>query len=119
MTLQAIAIAGHAGAAHDQHIGTVVIAKLGGDLGHAAEGAGFVDKLDDAQADGAVAGHPVVQPHLSDIAQMARDRSPQDGDHAEALAERKRGQDAALGDAQDGLRCYLSRGMQLAKGKTS
>ena len=28
----------------------------------------------------------------------------------------KRGQDAALGDAQDGLRCYLSRGMQAGIG---
>ena len=72
MTLQAIAIAGHAGAAHDQHIGTVVIAKLGGDLGHAAEGAGFVDKLDDAQADGAVAGHPVVLSALFDDAGLLR-----------------------------------------------
>jgi len=34
----------------------------------------------------AIAGHAVVQAHLADVAQVARDRLLQDRDHAEALA---------------------------------
>ncbi len=116
MALQAVAVARHAGAAHDQHVGAVLVAQFGGDFGHAAEGAGLVGEFDDAQADGAVAGHAVVQAHLPDIAQVARNRFPQDRDHAEALAQGERGQDAALGDAQHRLGRELARGMQAGVG---
>ena len=116
MALQAVAIARHAGAAHDQHVGAVLVAQLGGDLGHAAEGARLVGQLDDAEADRAVAGHAVGHAHLADIAQVARDRLLQDRDHAEALAQGHRGQDAALGDAEHRLGRDLARGMQAGIG---
>src|SRR5207253_10540310 len=57
MALQAVAITRHASAAHDQHVGAVLAAQLGRDLGHAAEGARFVGEGGHARANGAVAGH--------------------------------------------------------------
>src|SRR5262245_40058641 len=38
MALQAVAITRHSGAAHDQHVGPVLVAQFGRDFGHAAEG---------------------------------------------------------------------------------
>src|SRR5471030_2828196 len=72
VALQAVAVAGHAGAAHHDDIGAVFVAQFDGDLGHAAEGARLVAEFGDAETDGAVAGHAVVNAHLPDIAQMAR-----------------------------------------------
>ena len=111
MALQAVAIAGHAGAAHDQHVGAVLVAQFGRDLGHAGKGDGLVAELRDAQADGAIAGHAVGDAHLPDIAQMAWNGFLQDRDDAEALAERHCRVDAALGDAQHRLGRELARGM--------
>jgi hypothetical protein len=101
---------------HDQHVGAVLVTQLGGDFGHAAESARFVAEFDDAQPNRPIAGHAVVQPHLADIAQVARNRLPQDGDDAETLAERQRRQDAALGDAEDRLLSQFACRMQAGVG---
>src|SRR5204862_4004803 len=46
------------------------------------------------------------------VAQMARDRLLQDGNHAEAMAKGERGEDAALGDAEHRLLRHLAHRMQ-------
>ena len=58
-------------------------------------------------------GEPFADTHRRDVAQMARDRFFQDGDDAEALAQRECGQDAALGDAEHGLARGFARGMEV------
>ena len=50
------AVAGHAGAAEDQHIGTVKVAELRADLGHSGKRGDLVGKRRHAEAKGPVAG---------------------------------------------------------------
>ena len=54
----------------------------------------------DAHVERTLAGEPVHQSHLAQIAQMAADRALRDRDDAEGLGAGQRGQHAAFGDAE-------------------
>ena len=99
--LERRAAVGHAGAAEHQRVGAVAVAQLRADLLHALQRAGAVGELGDAEAERQVAGEALAQAELADVAQMAGQRGPQDGEDAEALAARQRGEQAAFGDAED------------------
>ena len=64
------AVAGHAGAAEDQHIGAVTVAELRADLGHSVKRGGLVGKRRHAEAKGPVAGEAVHDAHGAEGAQV-------------------------------------------------
>ncbi|MHC2744083.1 hypothetical protein ACVMFA_009895 [Bradyrhizobium liaoningense] len=96
------AMARHAGAAHHDGAGAVLVAQRAADLDHFRQRAFARGRFRNAHVQRPLAGEAVGQSHLPEIAHVTPDRSLGDRDDAEVLGARKRGQHAALGNAEHG-----------------
>ena len=111
------ALARHAGAAHDDDVGAVLVDQLAADRGHASLRFSVVGQLGDAEADGEVGGDARLDAERAQVAPVPGHAGGQDGDDADGAAERQRRQQTALGDAEGRLASYLAHGVQTGVGE--
>jgi hypothetical protein len=114
--LEGPAVTGHAGTPHHDDAGAVVIPKIASDLDHAIERLVAYGRFGDRHFQRTFAGKAIRHTHLPEIADMARYRTRLDGDHTEPVGAGQRRQDAALGDAEDGLVRAFARDVQTRVG---
>src|SRR6266576_2985040 len=69
------AVTRHAGAAHDQDIGAVLVVQPAADIDHTRQCCALVDELGDAEADRQIAREPRANAHRRDVAQVPRYRT--------------------------------------------
>ncbi|MBB4425614.1 hypothetical protein GGD66_004175 [Bradyrhizobium sp. CIR48] len=93
-------MARHAGAAHHDGAGAVLVAQRTADFDHLRQRAFARGGIGNAHVERPLAGEAIGQAHLPEIAHVARDRALRDGDDAERFGAGERGQHAALGNAE-------------------
>src|SRR5262245_57211859 len=69
------AVAGHAGTAHDDDVGAVLVAQLLADLDHAVERLLAGGRLGHAHVERSLAGETVGEPHLPQVAHVPANRA--------------------------------------------
>jgi hypothetical protein len=84
--LQAAAVSGHSGAAHDEHVCAVFLCQLLSYRNHSLEDTGFVRELSDSDSDGAVAGTTGFQTQGTNIAGVAGEGLFDNRDDAETAS---------------------------------
>ena len=109
--LQRLAMTRHAGASHHDRVRAILVLQRPSDFDHPRQrllACGFGNR----QFERTLAGEAIGEPHLAQIAHVARDRALQDRDHPEALGARQRGQHAAFGDPEHRPRRPFAADMQ-------
>ena len=104
--------AGHAGAAEDHHVRSVLVAKAPADAFHALVDLAFAAELGHPESDGEVGRETALDSHRAHLAQVTRDRLRQDGDHPEAIAPGEGGGHRALRDPEHRHPCDLPGGVE-------
>ena len=93
-------MARHSGATHDDCFRSVLISQLSSDVDHAPERLLAACRLGDGYFERTLAGEPVGEPHLTQIALVPGDRARADGYDAKTVRTRERGEDTAFSDAE-------------------
>src|SRR6266700_4106812 len=97
---QRAAMARHSGATHDDCFRSVLISQLSSDVDHAPKRLLAARRLGDGYFERTLAGEPVGEPHLTQIAFVPGDRARADGYDAKTVRTRERGEDTAFSDAE-------------------
>ncbi len=98
--LQRLSHVSHAGAAHDNGAGAVLVPERTADFDHFGQRSAAGRRLRHAHVERPFAGKPVRQSHLAQIADVAANRALRDGNHAERFGARHGRQHAAFGNAE-------------------